>query len=751
MIELPTTSDGARRPGPSIGWPQPASPALRVESALDRVRRAPSILRAMRTTPDVVRSVEQSVRQGAAIASILASLRSAIADQTDTVAGLAAVHALASLPGDDADAELLHLLHAGRPGFEEHAIWALAGRPATIGAVFPLARVVAGGGLSGMLAQRTLARWAAGAGDTVLAALGMVLQETASADSRRYLVETIGLLQGRYPSLSLEHIATDASEAPAVRAAAIAAFSQRTGELLPQALTDVAREGDEMEAAVTAVRARRSLARRRPRRTTDRRAGIRVAHIHLAAVIDPEATSAGIGEAGGVATLLGQLGSALSEQPRIAEVLTVGRARPGETAPRSLVADGRRDEGIPLAPGEGITFAGRWPALVEGIRGVRAAFLAGELPDVVHLRMADPGTLAGAIVARELGIPTVFSLAPDPHGPIAAAEAGGSLDRRSFAETDGRSALWYRANLVERLARDARELVLFPRSDRSARLAELTGIDVHSGPPRHTVVPEGVDTARIDRAVARVADASVTPSVIADLVRAIEALPRDRHGLPVVISVGRMQEAKGMARLVEAFAHDETLAARANLVIVGGDLDDPSMAEAAELARIRSHLARHPHLADSVVLLGHRPHADVATLLAATRTGWGAAVGPGGSYACASLKEEFGLAIVEAMAAGLPVVAPNDGGPVTYVEDDVTGALVDTGDVRAIADGIHSALDLAADPLTAGRTRAVVDARFTLARMARTLAAVYRVAAAASTLALPVRAVEPAADIEIAA
>ena len=53
-------------------------------------------------------------------------------------------------------------------------------------------------------------------------------------------------------------------------------------------------------------------------------------------------------------------------------------------------------------------------------RGIRAAFLAGPLPDVVHVRMADPGTYAAAEVALSLGIPLVFTLAPDPHGPIAA-------------------------------------------------------------------------------------------------------------------------------------------------------------------------------------------------------------------------------------------------------------------------------------------------------------------------------------------
>jgi glycosyltransferase involved in cell wall biosynthesis len=198
-----------------------------------------------------------------------------------------------------------------------------------------------------------------------------------------------------------------------------------------------------------------------------------------------------------------------------------------------------------------------------------------------------------------------------------------------------------------------------------------------------------------------------------------------------------MIELKGMARLVEAFARDKALAARANLVIVGGDLSDPSTAEAAELARIQALFARYPGLEERVVLLGQRPHEDVALILAAARAGVRSHIGAGGSYACASTKEEFGLAIVEALAAGLPVTAPLAGGPRTYVRPGHSGSLVDTTDALALAQGINSALDLAANTETASKARDVVEDRYTLARMARSLTAVYRVTVGASTLAVP--------------
>ena len=48
-------------------------------------------------------------------------------------------------------------------------------------------------------------------------------------------------------------------------------------------------------------------------------------------------------------------------------------------------------------------------------------------------------------------------------------------------------------------------------------------------------------------------------------------------------------------------------------------------------------------------------------------------------YVDGAVKEEFGLAVLEAMAAGLVVVAPSTGGPSTYVDDGDTGVLVDPG------------------------------------------------------------------------
>jgi glycosyltransferase involved in cell wall biosynthesis len=394
---------------------------------------------------------------------------------------------------------------------------------------------------------------------------------------------------------------------------------------------------------------------------------------------------------------------------------------------------------------------------VAAERGLRR-ILAHQRSTVLHLRMADVGSLAAARLARRQGLPIVFTLAPDPHAVIAEMERSGELDRATFGAADAAGALWFRVRVVRHLADAARRVVLFPRAELGSRLRELLDIDVTADPGRYHVIPEGIDPAAARAARAEVARAGITGSevvpavggvhdaqtpLLADLQDALAALGPNRSGLPLVVSVGRLAELKGMARIVDAFAIDAPLRERANLVIVGGDLTEPSPEERAEMDRIEGLLVLHPEVRQTMVMLGHRPHHEVLRLLAVAEAGLGTSVAPGGAYVCGSRKEEFGLAIVEALAIGLPVVAPRSGGPASYVDDGVTGRLVDTLDRSALVEGIHAALDLTAQPGRAERARDLVARRFTTGAMSDALVPVYVAALradraeAAGTAALP--------------
>jgi glycosyltransferase involved in cell wall biosynthesis len=134
-------------------------------------------------------------------------------------------------------------------------------------------------------------------------------------------------------------------------------------------------------------------------------------------------------------------------------------------------------------------------------------------------------------------------------------------------------------------------------------------------------------------------------------------------GLPRIISVGRFAYPKDFATLVEAF---ELVRADYRAALVGEGPDRREVA--AELHR--------RGLASRIELLGAR--SDVPGLLARSDV-----------FVLSSRSEGFPISILEAMAAGLPVVATDVGGVVEAVVDGETGVLVPVADPAALAEAME--------------------------------------------------------------
>ncbi len=441
--------------------------------------------------------------------------------------------------------------------------------------------------------------------------------------------------------------------------------------------------------------------------------GVVVLQPFLHARLDRTGSGLGMGDAGGIASLLRSLGTSLALQRDVARVVTVTRGRPGESAREELAA-GHWVERIPFGPDAPLPQREAWvyDAQIESeLQALGESFASRRV--VWHLRMADVGSLAAAAVARRLGQPFVFTAAPDPHTEIQALQAEGQLDRARFLHADRQHNYWFRARLVERLTSQADRLALLPRPTIRRELVDLVGVDPADLAARAVVVPEGVDLAEIDRARARLRNlgtAEVTAGILA-------ALPPGRRHLPWLLSVGRLHPAKGMDRLARVVAADLALSARVNLVVVGGDRDHPSPDEQNTLDAIA--LASRRAASGVVTCTGHLPPSAVGDLLAHL-------VATGGIYVCASAKEEFGLAVVEALSAGAVVVAPERGGPRTYVEDGVTGVLCDTTSAAALRAAIERALGLVTSPGREVHARTRAHAELGVDRMAARLASLYR-------------------------
>lgn len=211
-----------------------------------------------------------------------------------------------------------------------------------------------------------------------------------------------------------------------------------------------------------------------------------------------------------------------------------------------------------------------------------------------------------------------------------------------------------------RLRRWARRCatVIVPTPGQVERATRLLGV----AKERCVVIPNGVDPDLF------------APDPSADRVATWAAkdveLPPDAT---IVISVGRFTAVKRLGLLVKAFAEADRR--DAHLVLVGG--------HPGELEGVHPlELAQRAGIGDRVHHAGWHPHDALPELLNAADV-----------LALASVREQFGLVLVEAMACGLPVIAVDRLGPAEIVDDGLTGWLVPPDDVSALARAIGAAVD----------------------------------------------------------
>jgi glycosyltransferase involved in cell wall biosynthesis len=140
----------------------------------------------------------------------------------------------------------------------------------------------------------------------------------------------------------------------------------------------------------------------------------------------------------------------------------------------------------------------------------------------------------------------------------------------------------------------------------------------------------------------------------------------------VIGFVGRLVEQKAPDVLIRAVAATLKAAPHVRLAIVGAGPLENSMRE----------LAATLGMADRVIWLGER---DAREVMAAFDL-----------FALSSRKEGLPYVVLEAMAAGLPVVATSSAGVEILIEPGVNGAVVRPDDPKAFGDAL---IELATDPL----------------------------------------------------
>lgn len=304
---------------------------------------------------------------------------------------------------------------------------------------------------------------------------------------------------------------------------------------------------------------------------------------------------------------------------------------------------------------------------VAGTRALARA-VAGLRPDVLHCQDRRAG-LAGRVLALATGTPTVYTLhgVPDPLAPLVPGNARITPASRRHRFDN--------LTLERLLARVPRSAVVTP-CEALARYARE-----HVGIPAERV-----------HAVAN----GVGPEWLAE---PPGPTGQGEAGRARAVWLGVMQPVKRVPELVRAAAPVAGL----DLVLVG---DGP------QWGRIEDAVT-HCDVAARVELAGFRD--DPAPLL----RGADLMVLPSAAEACP-------MALLQAMACGLPVVASRVGGIPEMVRDGVDGVLVDSGD----ADGLTVALTALTDDPTRRRrlganARQRVHERFTIGHCACGLLDVY--------------------------
>ncbi len=131
------------------------------------------------------------------------------------------------------------------------------------------------------------------------------------------------------------------------------------------------------------------------------------------------------------------------------------------------------------------------------------------------------------------------------------------------------------------------------------------------------------------------------------------------------LSVGRLVANKGYPHLIRAFGQVARDRPDARLTIIGQGPQEGRLRTLIAQNGVADKVRLHTEFVDNAELASVYPHFD--------------------AYVQPSVVEPFGIAVLEAMACGVPVIASRDGGMAFSVVDGETGRLVPTGDETALA------------------------------------------------------------------
>jgi glycosyltransferase involved in cell wall biosynthesis len=264
-------------------------------------------------------------------------------------------------------------------------------------------------------------------------------------------------------------------------------------------------------------------------------------------------------------------------------------------------------------------------AMLHGSLALTKLLASGRF-DIVHTHNSHHGVIARTLAGLDPRVGVVHTWR---YNPLDAARS--HAQRRAFV-------------LAERVAGRLSDFVLFQNKADQAEALSMRFLREE----QTVYIGNGVPIAELESRVANAADG----------VRTRFRLPSEATLVGVV---GRFEERKGQRFVLESFPRIRDALPEARLVLIGDGPDRP------ELERLATRLG----VLDSVYFLGFLEHAvDVLPALDV--------------FVLASRREGLSRALMEAMLAGVPVVATDVVGNREIVRDGINGTLVPWADPHAI-------------------------------------------------------------------
>ncbi|MBL1293917.1 MAG: HAD-IIB family hydrolase [Thiotrichales bacterium] len=293
----------------------------------------------------------------------------------------------------------------------------------------------------------------------------------------------------------------------------------------------------------------------------------------------------------------------------------------------------------------------------------------GRIPDLIHSHYADAGYVASSISSL-LSVPMVHT-----------GHSLGRVKRERLLEKGIRSRnIETQYALTQRI--EAEEMAL----DNAAAIIASTKQEVEEQyelydnytPKRILVIPPGVDLTRFSPPSSH----NKSTKIAATLSRFLKDPDK-----PMVLSISRADPRKNIATLIKAFGENKRLREKANLVIVAGERDDIMTMEKTSRRVLQEmlFLIDYYDLHGSIAYPKKHSADDVPDLYRLAAKTKGVFINP-------ALTEPFGLTLLEAAASGLPIIAPNDGGPRDILRHCKNGVVIDPLDSKKMSAQILKAI-----------------------------------------------------------